>query len=419
MYGGLFGDLPAAKNSDTTTTTVPITTTTISCTESLPNSQTRIETTSNITTATTIPTTTSTTTVSSTTSTKYTSSSTTIVPTKMIVPHRIRPTIVQQQTSMRPRPRPRPPLSQSCIRKRPVSMVPPQLQPPLAATSAVAAQSSTAAAAATAAIAVDVVRSDNHNNSSSITIAGNCDGNTDSVSALDLPILGSSVESFSSSTKTSTEERTEKCDSTVNYSHNSIQDPTSTTHVQHQHQLEIDDRLRILNETSIEQNNIYNPMIPNDVLLYWEQQVRRQEQEQYEIERQQLLQEQEMIRQQLEQERHQLLKQAIRTEQQQQQVNGESVTSHVKDITTSPHAPLLSPLTTTATTNTSTTTSNEYYQKIIQQEQQRMMGRGRGNITSNLPAWLIQKQKQQQASLSSFSLQLQSPKEKEEESSRI
>ena len=143
--------------------------------------------------------------------------------------------------------------------------------------------------------------------------------------------------------------------------------------------LDLVDRLRILNEAAFERNDIYNPMIPNDVLIYWEQQALHKEQAQYEQERQSLLQEQEMIRQQLEQERNQLLQQAIRAEQEETENVTVNESPRVAD---------------------NSTKANVYYQKMIEHEQQRTMGRGRGNI-SNLPAWLIQKQQSSQPQQSS------------------
>jgi hypothetical protein len=326
MYGGLFGDLPATKNSDATTTTADTTTTNISTAASSHGSQTGNG--SGKDGHQPVPTTTTTT----ATTTK------TIAPA-MIVPHRIRPTVLQQHHSMRPR------QPQSHIRKRPVSTFPsPQEQ------------------------SKDVVQvTDNHIGKAT----------TESSTASEHQKPGTS-----SNTDAVTVEET-KNDSVGNY-------PSASIDINTNIELELEDRLRILNETAIERNDIYNPMMPNDVLVYWEQQVTRKEHEKYERERQSLLQEQEMIRQQLEQERNQLLQQAIRAEQQQQQQQVEDATK-VDDMAIGtlegPNAP----------TNTALpTTTNEYYQKIIQQEQHRTMGQGRGNIASNLPAWLIQKQQQQQ-----------------------
>ena len=346
MYGGLFGDLPAAKNSDITTTTAALTTTsanttvgTIISTESSHEPPTINGSSTNHDDNRTVHPTTHITTTTATTT----------IPPTMIVPHRIRPTVLQQQqqqqqqqhiVAMRPR--------QPQIRKRPISnSAPPPPPPPLQSQSK----------------------------------------EVESRSVSDLPKVESSVELFSSiKPNTVTVEET-KSDSIAHYTPSESNDATTN-----RQQLALDDRLRILNATAMEQNDIYNPLIPNDVLVYWEQQVLRHEQEQYQVERQRLVQEQEMIRQQLEQERNSLLEQAIRAEQQQQQAV--DATKVVDDMTTRAtaepknHLPYTPPMTTT-------TPANEYYQKIIQQEQQRTIGRGRGNIVSNLPAWLMQKQAQQ------------------------
>ena len=330
MYGGLFGDLPATKHQilDAAVATPVATSTdaTTSTTESQLQQQSQ---TVNLNTNSKNSTTTSTSTITSSTST--------IPSSMMIVPHRIRPTIQLQQPLLAHTMRPR--QSQSQIRKRPISTVP-QL-------------------------------------SKTVVLVQDKDNiETEDRTISDPPKLASSLE------RTSTDASTSRID-VVKVGEEAESDKVGTdTSMTTLQQLDLEERLRILNANAIEQNDIYNPLLPNDLLVYWEQQARRKEQEQYEIERQSILQEQEILRQVLEQERNELLQQAIRAEQQQVAV----ITQNVPDAT----------ITTPIHTTTTTTTSNEYYQKIIQQEQHRTMGRGRGNIASNLPAWLVQKQQQQQ-----------------------
>ena len=328
MYGGLFGDLPATKHQilDAAVATPVATSTdaTTSTTESQLQQQSQ---TVNLNTNSKNSTTTSTSTITSSTST--------IPSTMMIVPHRIRPTIQLQQPLLAHTMRPR--QSQSQIRKRPISTVP-QL-------------------------------------SKTVVLVQDKDNiETEDRTISDPPKSATSLEQTSTDTSTS---RIDVVKVGEEAESDKVGTDTSMTTMQ---QLDLEERLRILNANAIEQNDIYNPLLPNDVLVYWEQQARRKEQEQYEIERQSILQEQEILRQVLEQERNELLQQAIRAEQQQQVA---VITQNLPDAT------ITTPIHTT-------TTTNEYYQKIIQQEQHRTMGRGRGNIASNLPAWLVQKQQQQQ-----------------------
>jgi hypothetical protein len=331
MYGGLFGDLPATKKNDTGTTTSTCTTTTAttSCTSSSLSAARQEPNKVN----------------SQSNDTDRKVHRTTIPPT-MIVPHRIRPTVLQQQhhPTMRPQRQPQPQ-----IRKRPISTLP---QPPKVALS---------------------VRDSNNSIDTEMATAPN---QPKSISTLE----PTSTESATTGANAVFGGKDRKSDSdTVG-----IYPSTGTTgsiHPETEAQQELEDRLRILNERAIEGNDVYNPMIPNDVLVYWEQQVIRKEQEQYERERQNIIQEQEMIRQQLEQERNQLLQQAIQAEKDAARETTSTVTGGKQVTTTDPAPPSNTPV------------PNEYYQKIIQREQQRAIGRGRGNI-SNLPAWLIQKQQQ-------------------------
>jgi hypothetical protein len=85
----------------------------------------------------------------------------------------------------------------------------------------------------------------------------------------------------------------------------------------------------------------YDPMVPNDVLAYWDRQAAVAQQERWAQERAQLWRDQEVVRQQLEQERQSLLQQGN-------------------------------------------------VQELVER------GRGRGGL-SNVPAWLVAQQKQQQA----------------------
>ncbi len=290
MYGGLFGDLPATKHGETSSTTAATTTQSKSNDgdQQLNN---------------TLSTTLSATKVALTTQ------------TAMIVPHRIRP---RQQP-------------QSHIRKRPLPQQPPPQE--------------------------GVTGLENIQSEKSPTL---------------ITVVSSQPKSGSVLEPSFTESKPDMA---------TVEELLSDTHQYPSNNVSLDlaDRLRILNETAVERNDIYNPMIPNDVLVYWEQQGLHKEQAQYEQERQSLLQQQEMIRQQLEQERNQLLQQAIRAEQEETENATNDESPHVTDPSTK---------------------TNVYYQKMIQQEQQRTMGRGRGNI-SNLPAWLIQKQQASQPQQSS------------------
>ena len=92
----------------------------------------------------------------------------------------------------------------------------------------------------------------------------------------------------------------------------------------------------------------YDPYVPNDLLQYWERQALVQERLELERETREALEKQQALRRKLEQEREEL------------QRKGE-------------------------------------YDKIIQQQQQEQvaMGRGRGRGVSNLPAWLVEKQRKE------------------------
>lgn len=112
----------------------------------------------------------------------------------------------------------------------------------------------------------------------------------------------------------------------------------------HVYPLQETEQLRMLHERAKE--DLYDPLVPNDLLQYWEQKVLAVEREKLMLQREETIREQEQLRLQLEQERMQLEKQG--------DVN-----------------------------------------KIVEHRMQRSIGRGRGGV-SNLPAWLVEKQKNQQ-----------------------
>jgi len=119
------------------------------------------------------------------------------------------------------------------------------------------------------------------------------------------------------------------------------------------------DALRTLHENVTDH---YDPLVPNDLLQYWERQAAIQERRELEQEAQRALQNQEAMRQQI--------LQATATGQQSQQQQEES---QIK------------------TANTEK--EEEENQKLIQQRL--MAGRGRGRGVSNLPKWLVDKQQKE------------------------
>jgi hypothetical protein len=121
--------------------------------------------------------------------------------------------------------------------------------------------------------------------------------------------------------------------------------PSNSNH-QIVHVIQESEELRKLHERGQEEDP-YDPMIPNDLLLYWERKVIAAEQERLAMEREETIRDQEILRQLLEQERTELRKEG--------DVN-----------------------------------------KIVEHRLQRNMGLGggRGGV-SNLPAWLVEKQKLQ------------------------
>jgi hypothetical protein len=124
---------------------------------------------------------------------------------------------------------------------------------------------------------------------------------------------------------------------------------------QHHHgENEEPESLRRLHEKATEKDP-YDPMFPNDLLLYWESKAFEKERKRLEMEHRESVKQQERLRQQLEKERQDLANSG----------NMARLAQHEQDV------------------------------EQQQRERQRVMSGGRGRGLSNLPAWLVEKQRQE------------------------
>jgi hypothetical protein len=359
MYGGLFGDLPATKNATQKGNNDD--------TAQAPGSTSN----NNITTTTT-----------TTTTTNINPQQQQQQPTPILMPHRIIPT----HTIIRPRQQQIQKHQQLIPRKRPVHIQHQNIDPTTETIRPrVEVDSSMTTTSTTGSATDDITKSNKTNDLATIIVHQNSVVHTNTLQqhSQQQQLNDNHNNHNNDLLPTSSFNDTGTCGNkidiqndkmTITNQQNQQDHSCSNYDIDHQNTVtEYENQVRILHERAVANNDVYNPMIPNDVLVYWDHQVMIIEQQRIEQERQHLLQEQEMIRQQLEQERTMLLQQAI---QEDEKKNSNQTDSNQTD----------------------TTNSNIYYQKIIEQEQQRTIGIGRGNISSNLPAWLIQKQREQRQS---------------------
>jgi hypothetical protein len=137
--------------------------------------------------------------------------------------------------------------------------------------------------------------------------------------------------------------------------------------------------------SAIEITDPYDPFMPNDLLQYWEMQAATEERERIEQETREALENQRLLRERLERERQELLKQ----QQQQQhrnhdQASGDSGASVVVVGRGGADAPAV---------------VESSYDSIRMEMMGRGRGGGRGRGVSNLPAWLIEQQRREAEAL--------------------
>jgi hypothetical protein len=119
----------------------------------------------------------------------------------------------------------------------------------------------------------------------------------------------------------------------------------------------------------------YDPMIPNDLLHYWEYKSMVQQRQEFEREKLETIQQQEALREQLKQEREQLVLLAQKQQQQQQDDDEQGIDKCDRV---------------------------DADRAIQEYEQRRAQSLGRGRGVSNLPAWMVQKQKKETEQASEF-----------------